>query len=92
VLAISADRPDQTRNIVEADGLTFPVLSDERLEAIRAFGVLHPGGNPLTGGDLARPATFILDREGRVVWRDLTDNWRVRPRPDALLAELRRIP
>jgi peroxiredoxin len=92
VLAISVDPPETTRTIVEADGLGFPVLSDVGLAATRAFGVLHPGGNPLDGGDLARPATFIVDRQGRVAWRDLTENWRVRPRPSVLLAELARIP
>ena len=77
---------------MEADGLEYPVLSDTSLEAVRAFGVVHAGGNPLDGGDLARPATFILDRAGRVAWRDLTENWRIRPRPSDLLAELERLP
>ena len=43
-------------------------------------------------GDIARPATFILDRSGHIVWRALTENWRIRPRPDELLAELAKIP
>jgi len=64
--------------------LEFPVLSDPELTAIDAFGVRHTGGGPW--GDIARPATFIIDRGGNVVWRDLTENWRVRPRPDELLA------
>jgi hypothetical protein len=41
------------------------------------------------GRDIARPATFICDR-GVVVWRDLTDNWRVRPRPRDILDALGR--
>jgi len=91
-LAISVDPPEVSREIVEADGLSFPVLSDVGRDAVRGFGVLHEGGNPIDGSDLARPATFVLDRDGRIVWRDLTDNWRVRPRPTELLAEVRRTP
>jgi peroxiredoxin len=92
VLAISVDPPDKSREIVDAYDLQFPVLSDADLEAIDGFGVRHKLGNPIEETDIARPATFIVDREGRIVWRDLTENWRIRPRPDELLAELDRIP
>ena len=92
MIAISVDAPDRSREIVTAYELTFPVLSDIRAETIRAYGVRHELGNPIEESDIARPATFILDREGRVIWRDLTENWRVRPRPDELLAELAKLP
>ena len=49
----------------------------------------HIGG---LDGDIARPATFILDREGTIVWRDLTENWRVRVRPERLIEQLRALP
>lgn len=87
VLAISVDPPDRNREIVEAYGLDFPVLSDPDAEVIDAFGVRHPNGG--LDGDIARPATFLVDEEGRVVWRELTDNWRVRLRPDRVLERLR---
>jgi hypothetical protein len=57
---------------------------------IDRFGLRHRKGG--LDGDIARPAIFILDREGRVAWRELTDNWRVRARPDRLLEELAAIP
>lgn len=87
-MAISVDEPEDTAKIVEAYGLTFPVLSDPDGEALDAFGVRHPGGNPIDGVDIARPATFVADREGLIVWRDFTENWRIRTRPETLLAEL----
>jgi peroxiredoxin len=43
-------------------------------------------------GDVARPATFVLDRDGRIRWRELTDNLRVRVRPEPVLEQLRLIP
>ena len=90
VLAISVDRPEQSRVIRDRLGLGFPLLSDPELAAIDAYGLRHVGGGP--EGDIARPAVFVLDRAGRIAWRDLTDNWRVRVRPDAVLAELQRLP
>jgi peroxiredoxin Q/BCP len=90
VLAVSVDAPEQSREIVEAYGLDFPVLSDPDAEVVRAYGVLHADGG--LEGDIARPATFVIDREGRVVWRDLTDNWRVRVRPGEIVERVRAVP
>jgi hypothetical protein len=48
---------------------------------IRAYGVVHQGGG-IGGTDIARPAAILVDAEGVVVWRNLTENWRVRTRPE----------
>ena len=90
VLAISVDDPADTATIVESYGLEFPVLSDPSAEVIRAYGLLHENGG--LDGDIARPAVFVIDREGRIAWRDLTDNWRVRVRPERILEQLRALP
>ena len=45
-MAISADPPDKAREVVEAYGLEYPVLSDVDGEAIRAFGVEHRRRRP----------------------------------------------
>lgn len=92
VAAISVDTPGQSLELARAQGITFPLLSDPEGQALEAFGVRHTEGNPIDHKDIARPATFVADREGRIVWRDMTSNWRIRPRPETLLAELERIP
>jgi peroxiredoxin Q/BCP len=90
ILGVSVDEAEHSREIVEAYGLEFPILSDPELRMIDAFGVRHEAGG-MGGVDIARPAVFVLDRGGRVVWRDLTENWRVRVRPESLLDVLRGI-
>ena len=40
--------------------------------------------------DVPRPATFII-RDGRIVWRDLTENWRIRIQADDLLDAFREV-
>ena len=90
VVGISVDPPASSLEIAEAYGLEFSLLSDPDLDAIDAFGVRHVGGG--FEGDIARPAVFVLDRQGRVTWRDVTDNWRVRVRPDRVLEALAEIP
>lgn len=91
IAAVSKDPSAQSLRLSKTKGLEFPLLSDPGLNAIDAFGLRHPGA-AMDGGDIARPAVFILDREGRVVWRHITDNWRVRVRPETILDQLRKIP
>lgn len=62
------------------DGVTL--LSDPEGKAVRAFGVLEKFSLP-------RPASFLLDREGRVTYRWLAENYRRRPPPDEILARAR---
>ena len=51
-----------------------------------AFGVRHQEG--MMGKDIARPAVFILNTQGRLAWSNLTDNWRVRVTPNELIEAL----
>lgn len=90
VMAISVDSVARNRQVAGWLDLSFPILSDPERSACRAFGVIHEHGG-IGGEDVARPATFILD-DGVVVWRDLTENWRIRPKPRQLLDQLRAVP
>jgi peroxiredoxin Q/BCP len=88
VLAISTD-PVATQAALGAKlGLSFRLLSDPELAAIDAYGVRHPKGNPMEAADIARPAAFLIDEQGRIAWRELTDDWRVRLDPERVLEQL----
>jgi peroxiredoxin len=76
VMAVCPDPVDQNLAVVRRLGLSYPILSDADLALTRALGLVHEGGAP-SGADIPRPATFIIEN-GRIVWRDLTDNWRIR--------------
>jgi peroxiredoxin len=89
VMAISVDDVEHNREIADRYAPDLLVLSDAGLQAIDAYGVRHVDGG--LDGDVARPATFLIDREGRIASRYLTENWRVRPRPAELLSELSRL-
>lgn len=90
MLAVSTDTVENNEKLARRKDIDFPLLADPELKVIEVYGLRHPGGGPY--GDVARPATFILNSEGRIIWRELTDNWRVRVRPDAVLEQLRIIP
>ena len=91
IAAISVDSPAQSKKLCDARGYTFPVLSDPNAQVIRQYGVLHPKGGE-DSHDIARPAEFLLDPSGMVRWVNLTDDIRVRARPEAVLEAMNRLP
>lgn len=84
------DSVEDNRRVVEKLGLDFPVLSDSDRKTIKAYGLLHEGAS-IDGSAIARPATLVIDAEGSVRWRNLTENWRVRVRPDDVIDALRKM-
>jgi len=90
VVAISVDSPAESQQLCQSRGYRFPFLSDPRAETIRQYGVLHPKGGQ-SGQDIARPAEFLVDAAGTIRWVNLTDDLRVRARPEPVLAAIDRL-
>jgi peroxiredoxin len=87
-VAISVDPPGVSLDLCKRDGYAFAFLSDPKAEVIRRYNLLHVGGSP-EGGDISRPAEFLLDSRGVVRWVNLTKDFRVRARADQMLAAAR---
>jgi peroxiredoxin len=87
VAAISVDSNAESRKLCQSQGYTFTFLSDPKTEVIRQYGVLHPGAAE-SGRDIARPAEFLIDGSGAIRWVNLTDDIRVRARPEVVLQEI----
>ena len=83
-VAISVDSPDESRDLCQKAGYTFPFLSDPKAEAIRRYDLVHAGAGE-GGRDIARPAEFLVDSSGTVRWVNLTENYWVRARPEQIL-------
>lgn len=75
-------------------GLKATMLSDRDLAVTDAFGLrnqaIHSGP---VGQDEAEalpvPATLLLDRNGKVLWMDVAENYQRRHGPEVVLAALR---
>ncbi len=87
-MAISVDTPEESRDLRQKAGYTFTFLSDPNAEVIRRYDVVHKGAGK-NGGDIARPAEFLVDRSGTVRWVNLTEDVRVRARPEQMLEAAR---
>ena len=62
MLGISPDKPAKLTRFRDAEGLTFPLLSDEGAKVATAYGVRSLLGS-------ARRSIFLIDRAGKVRYR-----------------------
>ena len=78
------------RKFANRRGIAFPLLSDPGSKIIRAFGVLderYAPGSP--GHGIAKPAIFVVDRDGAIRHRFSEKSYRDRPDIDVVLAAVR---
>ncbi|MCW2671868.1 MAG: peroxiredoxin [Frankiales bacterium] len=66
VLGLSPDKPEKLAKFREAEGLTFPLLSDVSKETLTAYGAY--GEKQLYGKTVVGVirSTFLLDEQGKV--------------------------
>jgi peroxiredoxin len=83
-VAISVDSPEVSRNLSQQAGYTFQFLSDPNAEVIKRYDLTHAGAGE-NGEDIARPTEFLVDSSGTVRWRNLTENYWIRARPEQVL-------
>jgi len=90
-VAISVDQPKATSELMQQAGYTFTFLSDQNLEVIRRYDLVHAGAGE-HGRDIARPAEFLVDSSGTVRWINLTENYWIRARPEDILDKAKLLP
>jgi len=83
-VGVLAQSREAVRRYVEETGLPFDILIDERRDVLRAYGVWHRIG--LDAWNIARPAVFLVDTDGRITYSFVSDNQRERPSQEAILA------
>jgi methyl-accepting chemotaxis protein len=64
----------------------FPVLFDENREVTRAFGVHHAIG--IDAFNIARPAIFVINAEGKICWIAVSPSQTERPRLEDILTAI----
>lgn len=79
VVGISVDGPFANKFFVQNRHLNFPVLSDYRRDVIKKYGIVMNRLGPLEGYDAAKRSVFILDEEGKVIYRWVSDNPLIEP-------------
>jgi len=82
MIAVSADAPADGQKVATELHLTYPILSDIYKNFIKQYGVLHP-----TEG-IARPSMFVVNKEGKIVWKYVGTEASDRPPIDTVLQQI----
>ena len=91
ITLVSPQPEVNSRQLAEKYGPLMEFVVDKDSAAAKALGILHDAGVPaglqMLGydQDMPKPTAFILDEKGRVLYVDLPENYRVRPRPEDML-------
>jgi len=91
VVGISVDPPFSNKAFEEQNKLNFTILSDYNREAVRAFGVAANDFANLKGYTAAKRSVFILDKDGVVRFKWVSDDPAVEPNYQQLQAELEKL-
>ena len=86
IIAISADSEAFTGLTKQNLKITYLLLSDEKKEAINAYNVIDTGNMRI-----ARPATYIIDQDGRIAWKFLDVRFDTRVSSEQILTELKKL-
>ena len=91
VVGISVNDPFTNKAFAEANKLLFPILSDYTRETVRKYNVFHDHFAGLAGYTAAKRSVFVLDDDGIVRYRWVSDDPGKQPDYDAIkkvLAEI----
>ncbi len=92
--AITIDPPAKSKDVVTRitqDGkgeLTYPILSDPGHKIIDAFGLRNPAFDGQDFAGVPHPAVYVLDKDGKVAWMRIDEDYRQRPTNDEIRAAL----
>ena len=94
VVLVARQSQEKTEALAARFGVRFDYLVDSGGAAARRLGIEHVGGTPAGmealgyETDTTLPTLLVVDANGRIVFSDQTDNYRVRPDPQTFLALL----
>jgi peroxiredoxin len=92
VVTVSTDWPEEIAADRHLHGLQARMLSDPELVVTDAFGLRNTAYHSAPPGDdteaLPVPATLLLDRDGKVLWMDVSEDYQRRSDPSVVLAAM----
>ncbi len=91
VLLISSQPHSFTENLAKKHQVPFHFLIDVKNKVAKKLHIIHENGLPfgfqLFGyeTDVIMPTLIITDSTNKIIFADVTDNYRVRPEPSTFL-------
>ncbi|NAS29655.1 redoxin domain-containing protein [Flavobacteriaceae bacterium R38] len=91
VILISPQPHKFTRSLAKKHAVNFHFMVDTENKAAKQLGISSKNGIPAGfqalgyNSDTVMPTVIITDKNGKIIFADLTDNYRVRPEPATFL-------
>jgi peroxiredoxin len=91
VVGISVNDPWTNKAFAEANKLQFPILCDYTREVVRKFNVFHDDFDGLKGYTVAKRSVFVMDPNGVLRYRWVTEDPGKQPNYDEVKDVLAKI-
>lgn len=94
MMLVSPQPHKNSEDLAKKFNVGFHFLTDHKNKAAKQLGILHANGIPAGfqvmgyDSDTVLPTVVITDTNGKIIFTDLTDNYRVRPEPETFLKVL----
>jgi peroxiredoxin len=95
ILGLSPDDPEGGRKMVEAvtkehgSPPGFPLLADVGHKVIDRYGLFNP--ELFNGHIVPHPAVFVIDRSGKITWKFLNKDARIRAKNEDISEALKQL-
>ncbi|HKG31208.1 MAG TPA: redoxin domain-containing protein, partial [Nitrososphaeraceae archaeon] len=90
VVGVSIDGPFANKIFTENRHLNFPLLSDYKRETIQKYGIVMKDLGTLKDYNAAKRSVFIIDENGIVRYRWISDNPLIEPNYNEIKDELKK--
>lgn len=97
-VVLCAPQPEKnTQVLADKFNVPFIFLSDTNGKAADALGIRMQDGLPMGMGmlgydkDTVHPTVIITDKDGMIIYSDLTNNYRIRPEPEDFIVVLKQL-
>lgn len=85
VMGISVDPPFSNKAFADQNKLNFPILSDFNRQVVKAYDAYHDNFAGMNGYTAAKRSVFVLDKDGIVSYKWVSDNPGVEPNYDEVI-------
>ncbi|EZH73054.1 hypothetical protein ATO12_18740 [Aquimarina atlantica] len=91
IVLISPQPHKHTKSLAKKFGLNFNYLVDQGNKVAKQLQIFSKNGLPMGfqilgyDSDTVMPTVIITNKEGKIIFADLTNNYRVRPEPEIFL-------
>lgn len=82
IIGVSVDPPEKAKAMAERTETEFAYLSDEQGKLLDYYDIWH---RRTEKSDIAIASSFLYAQNGELIWQDVTENYKVRPKPEAIL-------